>query len=82
LPPLENTFEHESFSHSTELSKNVGFDSLSLLPFDESVDEVDAGELHEGGEHGHEAQDHVDVHCGGVAYLKFGDYSSTSNKGF
>ncbi len=42
------------------------------FPFDECVDEVDAGELDEGREHGHETEDHVDVHGRGVTHLEYG----------
>ena len=36
---------------------------------DEHVEEVDEGELDEGSEYGHEADDDEDVQCGGVPHL-------------
>ena len=39
------------------------------MPLDKGVYEVDAGKLHQGGEHGHEAEDDVGVHCCRVANL-------------
>ena len=43
---------------------------LSLQASDERVEEVDDGELDEGGEHVHEAEDDEDVEGGGVAHLR------------
>ena len=49
---------------------------LLLLPLlealDEGVDEVDAGELNEGGEHGGQAEDDVHVKGRGVTHLGLG----------
>ena len=54
---------------------------LFLLPLlealDEGVDEVDAGELHEGGEHGGQAEDDVHVQGRGVTNFRLGFSSKT-----
>jgi len=56
---------------SLELQKKCRVRFLAFrFPFDEGVDEVDAGELDEGREHGHETEDHVDVHRCGVTHLE------------
>ena len=48
-----------------------------LEALDEGVDEVDAGELHQGREHGGQAEDDVHVQSRGVTNFRLGFASKT-----